>query len=626
MSCLVSIRAAARALALVVLLLPWPDQALAQNEESLTSFHADIRIEADGSLEVVETIALYAMGREIRRGFIREFPTRYRDHYGNRVVVGFDMLEATRNGRPEPYWTERVSNGVEIFLGDDSFLEVPATHTYTLRYRTTRQMGFFKDFDELYWNVTGTGWIFPIRASSATVRLPAEVAESDLRLACYSGAQDADGRDCRFRVLEPGVVHFEASRGLDAREGLTIAVGFPKGLVIEPTQAARVGHVMRDNAGLLLALAGFLTLLGWYLWQWNSKGRDPASGVIFPRYEPPAGHSPAGIRFLRRMGWDHRCFSADLVDAAVRGFLTIHRDKPTREMLIASLPEAERKTYESSGMAQRVLDLVLRNTKELWRLERNLDGDQAALTEGQRAIATHVFAGGPQLLLRNSDPATVKVMQAANKAQRVSLEKQYSPSHFVVNGGVVARGVLFSVLFLIPAFILGTADDGAGVPLIMMIVVLTVILHFVMANLMKQPTAEGRRLLDEIEGLRVYLGLAEKAELGRLQGPGNEPALDADRYEQLLPYALALDVEDAWTRKFTAAALAAGAVAAASGASRWYRGNLAQVSNLGDMSKSLGSALSSQIASASSPPGSSSGSGGGGRSGGGGGGGGGRGR
>ncbi len=597
-----------------------------QAEEALTRFHADVRIHADGSLEVLETIALRAEGREIRRGFIREFPTRYRDRVGNRVSVGFEMLNATRNGNPEPFWTENVSNGVEIFLGDDSYLDIPQVHTYTLRYRTTHQLGHFEDFDELYWNVTGTGWIFPIEASSANVRLPEALPAESLRMACYTGYQDSDGRSCRFEVLEPGLVRFETTRKLSPNEGLTIAVGFPKGTVAEPTRAAKAARLLKDNSGLLVAVAGLLALLIWYLLQWNSKGRDPSPGVIFPRYQPPEGHSPAGIRYLRRMGWDNRCFSADLVDAGVRGFLTIHRDKPTAEMMLAAMPEKQRAAVANSKLARRMLDMSLKMGKEMWRLERVATASESVLTESQRGMINRIFAAGPQVTLQNSNPATVSAMQSARSAQQIALDSQYKPRYFVGNGGVVGWGFLISLVYLALGFTLSARSGGIGMPLIIGIAMLSVIMHIVMANLMKQPTAEGRRLLDEIEGLRVYLGLAEKSDIGRLEGPANEPALDADRYEQLLPYALALDVEDAWTKKFTLAAAAAGAVAAATGATRWYQGNLAQVSNLGDMSKSLGSALSTQIASSSSPPGSSSGSGGGGRSGGGGGGGGGRGR
>ncbi|MDY0022029.1 DUF2207 family protein, partial [Arenimonas caeni] len=156
---------------------------------------------------------------------------------------------------------------------------------------------------------------------------------------------------------------------------------------------------------------------------------------------------------------------------------------------------------------------------------------------------------------------------------------------------------------------------------------LALVLHMVIAWLMKAPTPPGRKLLDEIEGLRLYLGVAERDELARLRKPGEPeaPSPDPERYQALLPYALALDVEDAWTKHFTAAVGAAQAEQTARSMG-WYRGSAGSMATLGAMSTSLGSALSSQISSSSSPPGSSSGGGGGGSSGGGGGGGGGGGR
>src|SRR5690606_37740860 len=133
-------------------------------------------------------------------------------------------------------------------------------------------------------------------------------------------------------------------------------------------------------------------------------------------------------------------------------------------------------------------------------------------------------------------------------------------------------------------------------------------------------------LLDEIEGLRRYLGVAERQDLQRLQGPGeDEPALDAARFEALLPYAVALDVEEAWTKKFTLA-VGAAAAATATASMAWYHGGGGRIGDLGGFTRAIGSGLTAQIASSSSPPGSSSGGGGGGFSGGGGGGGGGGGR
>ena len=140
-------------------------------------------LNADGSLDVVETIRVRAEGNQVRRGIYRDFPTRYRDGYGNRMVVDFELLGVERDGRAEPHFTEALPNGVRINTGNDDFLPVPADIEYRLRYRTTRQLGFFDGFDELYWNVNGLGWEFATESVSARLVLPREVPADQWRLA-----------------------------------------------------------------------------------------------------------------------------------------------------------------------------------------------------------------------------------------------------------------------------------------------------------------------------------------------------------------------------------------------------------------------------------------------------------
>src|ERR1044072_8913002 len=60
-------------------------------------------------------------------------------------------------------------------------------------------------------------------------------------------------------------------------------------------------------------------------------------------------------------------------------------------------------------------------------------------------------------------------------------------------------------------------------------------------NWMKSHTAEGRRITDQIEGFRQYLGVAERDRLNAL----NPPEETAELFERYLPYAIALDVENA---------------------------------------------------------------------------------
>jgi uncharacterized membrane protein len=307
--------------------------------------------------------------------------------------------------------------------------------------------------------------------------------------------------------------------------------------------------------------------------------------VIIARYDPPAGYSPAGLRFMQRMAYDLRCFSSDLLSLAVAGNVGIHRDK---------------------GLL-----------KDDWELEKTAASGQPATTEQQTLLAKLFVDGKSTLELKNTNASTVSGAQRAHSAV---LEKRFKPALFVRNGGSIGIAALIVVASGVLALVFG---HGGGIPLVIGVLGLMVLALVVFGVLVKAPTPAGRRLLDEIEGLKLYLSVAERDELKNLPGPDAPPVLDARRYEMLLPYAVALEVEDAWTKKFTVAAGAA-AVAAATAGIAWYHGS--SVGDLGSFTKAVGSSLSSQIASSSSAPGSSSGGGGGGSSGGGGGGGGGGGR
>ena len=553
-------------------------------QERILSYDSHVDVNADGSLDVTERIVVRAEGNAIRRGIYRDFPTRYKDRAGNRVVVGFQMIEVLRDGSPEPWFTERKRNGIRINTGNDDFLPTPAQFTFTLRYRTTRQLGFFDTHDELYWNAIGTGWDFPIESGSVEVRLPQAVPMDRMKAEGYTGAQGQQGQDYDARITEPGMARWLLTRPLAPREGFTVVLSFPKGLVTQPNAMQRWMWLLKDNRGVLIALAGLVALLLFCARRWHRVGRDPKPGVIITRYDPPAGYSPAGLRYMQRMHYDTRCFSSDLLSLAVAGNLRIHREK---------------------GIL-----------KEAWELEKT-DTDQRASAEHE-ALLSKLFPDNTRTLeLKNTNAAEVSGAQLAHSNL---LEKRFKPALFKRNGSSIGIALLIVAVSAALAFLLG---GGGGIPLIIAVLAVMVAVLITFSVLVKAPTPEGRKLLDEIEGLKRYLSVAERDELKQLPGPDAPPALDAKRYEMLLPYAVALEVEDAWTKKFTVAAGAA-AVAAATAGIAWYRGS--NIGDLGSFSKAMGSSLTSQIASSSHAPGSSSGGGGGGSSGGGGGGGGGGGR
>lgn len=559
-------------------------------QERIEAYDIQVAVQADGSLEVTENIRVRAEGERIRRGIQRDFPTRYRDRHGNRVKVDFEVLEVLRDGRPEPWFTKSIGNGVRISTGNDDFLPVPASFTWTLRYRTTRQLGFFEHHDELYWNAIGTGWAFAIDSGSVEVRLPQPVPQAQLQVEGYTGVQGARGGNYAAGTPAPGLARWTLTAPLGPGEGLTVVLGFPKGVVAEPGRAQELRWLLADNRALLIALLGLAVLLAGCIVRWRQVGRDPPPGTVVVRYTPPPGISPAGLRYIRRMGYDTRCFTADVLALAVDGSLLIERDK---------------------GLL-----------KDHWRLQRTASpapSDDGA-DDGRAALLGGLFEHDAILEL---DKDSSSALQAAIRDHTAAFDRRFKGSMFRNNGGSSLVALLVAVLFSIAALALG---EGNGLLFALVPIALMAVTVVVFAFVVRAPTPEGRGMLDQIEGLRRYLGVAERQDLERLRGPGaEEPVLDAQRFEALLPYAVALDVEDAWTEKFTLA-VGAAAAAAATGAIAWYHGSGGSIGDLGSFASSLGSNLTSQIASSATPPGSSSGGGGGGFSGGGGGGGGGGGR
>jgi uncharacterized membrane protein YgcG len=613
----------------------------AHADERILDFHSDIVVAANAGMQVSETIRVHAEGNQIRHGIYRDFPTEYRDRYGNRVHVAFEPEGVTRDGMDEPFHSEGQNNGVRVYFGSENTLLDPGDYTYVLRYRTTRQLGFFDDHDELYWNVTGNGWDFPIEAASAAVALPGPIAAADLRLEAYTGEQGAKGHDYTASADAPSHALFSATRPLAPHEGLTVVVGFPKGVVVAPSSAERARWFVSDNGGVLVGGIGLLLMWAYYLFQWLRVGRDPKPGVIIPQYSAPEGCSPGMLRHVERMAYDDRCFAADVVDLAVRGQLEIRKNAGDYSLFRKSngsrdpLPDAEAALLKATLGSRSTLELKQAQHETIaaaikqhrTAIEKN-DVGRYFHTNGKLVVPGAIVGGIALLLGLFAHGASPMLAGAGFMLLWLTL---WSFGVVALVVGVIRAwhqppgigtyiSAVFLTLFSLP-FLIGeivgigvfTSLTGIGFALVAAALVGT---NFAFFGWLKAPTIEGRKLLDRIAGLRLYLGVAERDELAAQKAP----PLTTDEFQRFLPYALALGVEKTWADKF-AAAVGPAAAAAAATAMVWYQGG--SVSNLSNLTDGLGSSLSGAISSSSSAPGSSSGGGGGGSSGGGGGGGGG---
>jgi len=560
--------------------------AAALADERILDFHSDILVMPDGWIEVTESIRVRAEGDRIRRGIYRDFPTEFRDRLGNDYVVDFTPLSVLRDGAPEASHTQSIRDGVRIYFGRSDRYIASGEHTYTFRYRASRMLGFFDDHDELYWNVTGVNWEFPIDSASATVSFGFDVAASDLAAEAYTGAFGDTRRDYASRIDRGGTVSFHTTRPLPALNGLTIVVGWPKGFVTAPTDLQRFGWLLRDNANLLVATAGLLLLLAYYIPVWAHFGKDPDVGVLVTRYEPPAGFSPASLRFIRQMYYDDKVMTAAIVNLAVKGYLRIDVEEG------------------SDGF------LGFGREEDKYRLVRTDPGSSPPqLAAGERELHEALFRQGQEIVLEQENH---EALGRARSAHKNSLLRDYNRHYFRYNGLLNVP----AVLVLIVTAVISVRAGPALLPILVILLMAVSTVFF--ASIMKRPTLRGRRLLDETLGFREYLDIAEKHEMELRNPPHKTPEL----FEKYLPYALALGVDQRWAEKFSTVLAAARQPDGSAYSPSWYGGSWSS-SRLGQTTTSLSHSLNAAVSQSVTPPGSSSGGGGGGSSGGGGGGGGG---
>ncbi len=611
----------------------------AYGAEEIIQFHSDIVVHPDSSMTVSETIHVRAENVAIKRGIYRDFPTHYKDRRGNRFVVTFSVQSVQRNDNNEAYHIKKRSNGVRVYIGRPDHVLTPGEYHYRLTYKTTRQLGYFKNHDELYWNVTGNGWAFPIQKASARVTLPAGCPREDIKVAGYTGYAGATGRDLTASLDAHGTAHYVTTRPLRAEEGLTLVLGWPKGLVHQISPAEATQQHLKDNPAIWVALLGAALLLTYFIIAWALVGRDPPKGTIIPRFEPPAKVSPAAARFLSKMAFDPKCLAAAVVSLAVKKRISLkEKDK------VYTLQRLKKDVLPIHRDEEQVLIALLGSRKSISLKQTHHATIKKAINQLRKALEkdfdARIFAKNGKYLipcilitLLTLIMILVRVNDSDTWGMGMWLTMWSVGVIFLLRRVITAwrgaslrtmGGAIAATLFALP-FV--AAEIAVGYMVAMQTSVAALVIVAIMAivtlwfqHLLKAPTRTGRLLMDELEGFRMYLQVGETERLAAMKGPERTPEL----FEAFLPYALALDVEQEWAEGFADVLAQAAEGSSQNYSPHWYHGPSSFSSDT--FTRSIGGAMASAIAASAVAPGSSSGSSGfsgGGSSGGGGGGGGG---
>lgn len=573
------------------------------------SLQTSIVVHRDTSVTVTETVRLESGKQWFGNHIDRHLSTARNSLLGLRYSEGFQLLECLRDGKPETYEIFH-GEGLMIRIGDlMNPAPIPQTRTYTLKYRLRGQIMSTDNGDRLTWTVTDRYWgWWPIDVS-ASVSLPEDASAVVTDSLMLIGREGKEETFPSAGVMDSdGLVNFAAPRRLDQSEGLTISLTWPKGYLREQEAFAFIRQLAADNPGVLIGIGGLAALLLYYAVAWVISGRGPAKGTMVVLYGPPQHMSPAVLRYIWKMGYDDRCFTAALLNMAAKGHLRIWENRDKRYIITRTQGSIPLSTDEA-----RIMDHLLPKggDMDLEREERRLIGAVSAHQEHLRvSFEKGFFVGnlryfGVGLLISGamvvasglggiSDPldmilfalSLLALSIASPFVFAVALELLRRWKSALASGGAKGRRIARAILLTVAAAALCMYAPGPLSTIVhttssytIVLLAATVAINYVFYQLMKAPTRAGRKVHDDIEGFRKFLMMTEKDRMSLADQPERTPAL----LTKLIPYALAMDMEQEWSGQFSS--LLGGAVLGEPGSSL-AQGHLDIVTIMGNLLRS----------------------------------------
>ena len=592
---------------------------------TIEEFHSQLSIELSADVVVKETIRLNFDGSW--NGIHRMIPIVERTPQGfaHRLRASVESVTDLQ-GAQLTYSSSRQDHSIDLKIYVPS--AVDASRTVVIVYRLKNAIRFFEEHDELYWNVTGDEWPYPILKASATIDLPREL--ENLRINAFTGGYGSTDRNVEITLdgvmrkpdsvvapaaeasPPPGAAHeimVQAKGSMGIREGLTVAVAWNTGVLRHPTLWDQFLAWTADNfasAGMMLIPVGVFC----GLWRhWSNYGRDPKPGPVVVMYEPPEGLSPGEMGTLIDHWPDMRDITATIVGLAVRGIIRI------RQTVSKSWTTSDKYSFEllkpsSEWTGISAFEKVLLG---------GLFGDSTATKKpNEKEIVTAVSTDDLDHTFYKKLPEIKNALFESLISKGYYQQRPDTVFNWYMTAGFVGGFVFVLVFSTVGPVLFGSLGLPPATTIVAIVCsILTGLITMGFAYGMPSRTKKGALVWDSIRGFEEFLSRVESHRLNSLP-------LTPELFEKYLPYAMALGIESKWAKAFEGIYTEP---------TQWYVGSnptttfhsTSFANDLSQMSSCTGSSMSSLPRSSGGSGFSSSGGGGGGFSGGGSGGGGGHG-
>lgn len=559
--CSFKIRAVLAAAFLAALFL-FPMRVSAQSPDyTIQSYAVQMAVSRQNIFDVTETIG--ADFSAPKHGIIRTIPVwgtavaqvngrTVRTSYHN-GVNGVSVSDGA-TGRPIPFSRSWENGNVVLKIGS-SDQTITGRKTYVIRYRyLVGQSAAHSGYDEVYYNLIGTGWDTQISQTTFRVVMPG--AFDPAQLSFTAGAQGTSDESAVSYQVSGNTVTGRVTRSLAAGEGLTMRLQLPEGYFRSA-----------DATGGWVLVVIFLLMAGGSVCLFLRFGRDRRLYVPV-EVSPPEDLNSAEAGYIIDGHADTRDVVSLIIYWADKGYLSISNDRHKNFTLHRLRePDAGMKPYEAKMFA---------------RLFR--DGDSVRASQLQNSFYTTVrmvkneLAGSflradRRLFTPSGNTARAFCYTLAGLSVGIMSGRAVGQYFFSAAAGWVAGGICGALAVLLAVLVGYMADKDragskAGVAGAMILDAVFLFAAALASGLLAQPaivgisgalcaavsgvsgayakkrTPQGAKWLGSMMGLRRFIRLAEKPRIEKMVEE------DPTVFYHILPYAFVLGVTDKWAGQF----------------------------------------------------------------------------
>lgn len=298
--------------------LPTGEKILAPAKEHIPYMFSKIEILPTGLINVSETVVVIANGEKLKNGLSRAIPKFSTSRINVRHKVDVDLLSVTINGQEIPYKLEEIGNKILLTPKQEYQLQ-PGIYTYQFDYILDRQLWYYDEFNEFYWDVTGSSWNLVIARAGASVSIPGDQKPLSQNLLIgyppeltQEGTFVTEGRN--------NTLGFAAEVPLFIGEGMHLIISIPKSDFLPPDFNKAFSWFVADYGDILFAVFALAAILISYIisWKYITLG--------YSKQKTGAKKTAPILRYLIKADFDKVSFAAWLLELFRKNIIDIQEN------------------------------------------------------------------------------------------------------------------------------------------------------------------------------------------------------------------------------------------------------------------------------------------------------------